>query len=71
METIPITFGSERTGPDLTKVGRRQSDRECHLLHLYNPKIVVKESIMPSYPWIFDLKEEFKIRDKDHLVPVP
>ncbi|WP_163377831.1 cbb3-type cytochrome c oxidase subunit II [Cyclobacterium sp. SYSU L10401] len=67
----PSLLGSERTGPDLTDVGQRQSGMEWHLLHLYNPRIVVKESIMPSYPWLFDLKEESKIRDTDHLVPVP
>lgn len=67
----PSLLGSERTGPDLTEVGQRQSGMEWHLLHLYNPRIVVKASIMPSYPWLFELKDESKIKDTDHLVPVP
>ncbi|WP_158860653.1 cbb3-type cytochrome c oxidase subunit II [Lunatibacter salilacus] len=67
----PSLLGSERTGPDLTNVGQRQPGMEWHLLHLYNPRIVVKESIMPSYPWLFELKEESKIKDTDYLVPVP
>src|SRR5690606_25581455 len=46
----PSLLGSERTGPDLTNVGKRQPGREWHLLHMYNPRIVVKESIMPAYP---------------------
>ncbi|ERM80586.1 hypothetical protein P872_12730 [Rhodonellum psychrophilum GCM71 = DSM 17998] len=67
----PSLLGSERTGPDLTDVGKRQPGMEWHLLHLYNPRIVVKESIMPSYPWLFELKEESKIKESDYLVPVP
>ncbi|WP_158857281.1 cbb3-type cytochrome c oxidase subunit II [Lunatibacter salilacus] len=67
----PSLLGSERTGPDLTNAGQRQPGMEWHLLHLYNPRIVVKESIMPSYPWLFELKEESKIKDTDYLVAVP
>lgn len=67
----PSLLGSERTGPDLTEVGQRQSGMEWHLLHLFNPRIVVKESIMPSYPWLFELKEESKVKETDQLVPVP
>jgi len=67
----PSLLGSERTGPDLTDIGKRQPGVEWHLLHLYNPRIVVKESIMPSYPWLFELKEESKIKETDHVVPVP
>lgn len=67
----PSILGSERTGPDLTDVGKRQPGIEWHLLHLYNPRIVVKESIMPSYPWLFDLKEASEIKDSEQVVPVP
>jgi len=67
----PSVLGSERTGPDLTNVGQRQSGMEWHLLHLYNPRIVVSESIMPSYPWLFELKDASSINEKDHLVSVP
>ncbi|NHE56502.1 cbb3-type cytochrome c oxidase subunit II [Cyclobacterium plantarum] len=67
----PSLLGSERTGPDLTEVGQRQPGMEWHLLHLYNPRIVVKESIMPSYPWLFEVKEKSKVKNTDHLVPVP
>lgn len=49
----PFLWGSKRTGPDLARVGGRYSD-EWHRAHLYNPRIVVPESIMPSYPWLFD-----------------
>ena len=49
----PFLWGSKRTGPDLARVGERYSD-EWHRAHLYNPRDVVPESIMPSYPWLFD-----------------
>lgn len=49
----PHLWGSKRTGPDLARVGERYSD-EWHRLHLYNPRDVVPESNMPSYPWLFN-----------------
>lgn len=50
-------MGTERTGPDLTDVGNRQPSKEWNLLHLYNPRTVVAQSIMPSYKWLFEVKE--------------
>ena len=49
----PFLWGSKRTGPDLARVGGRYSD-DWHRAHMYNPRDVVPESIMPSYPWLFD-----------------
>lgn len=47
----PFQWGSKRTGPDLARVGGRYSD-EWQRIHLNNPRDVVPESIMPSYPWL-------------------
>ncbi|MFT5220588.1 MAG: cytochrome c oxidase cbb3-type subunit 2 [Planctomycetota bacterium] len=47
----PFQWGSKRTGPDLHRVGGRYSD-EWHRVHMLNPRDVVPESIMPSYPWL-------------------
>ena len=47
----PFQFGSKRTGPDLARVGGRYSD-EWHRVHLINPRDLVPESNMPSYPWL-------------------
>ena len=47
----PFQWGSKRTGPDLARVGGRYSD-EWHRIHLINPRDVVPESNMPSYPWL-------------------
>lgn len=50
---FPHLWGSKRTGPDLARVGGRYSD-EWHRAHLFNPRNVVPESNMPSFPWLFD-----------------
>ena len=47
----PFQWGSKRTGPDLARVGGKYSD-EWHRIHLTNPRDVVPESNMPSYPWL-------------------
>jgi len=47
----PFQFGSKRTGPDLARVGGRDSD-EWHRVHLSNPRDVVPESNMPTYAWL-------------------
>lgn len=62
-------MGTERTGPDLTDVGNRQPSKDWNLVHLFNPRIVVKESVMPAYPWLFRYKE--KPAAGDVVVNVP
>lgn len=62
-------MGTERTGPDLTDVGNRQPSLDWHLMHLYNPRAVVKQSIMPSYEWLFEIKN--KPSKTDVVVNVP
>ena len=51
----PELLGSERTGPDLTNIGVRQPSEVWQYIHLYNPRAVVPESIMPSFNWLFDV----------------
>ncbi|MDH6015702.1 cbb3-type cytochrome c oxidase subunit II [Vibrio splendidus] len=50
---FPNLWGSKRTGPDLTNLGRKYSD-QWHVIHLTDPRKVVPTSIMPSYPWLFE-----------------
>lgn len=66
--STPSLLGTERTGPDLTNVGSRQGE-VWHYIHLYNPRAVVPESIMPSYPWLFKVKD--KAGPGDEVVNVP
>lgn len=49
----PFQWGSKRTGPDLARVGGKYSDA-WHIAHLIDPREVVPESVMPSYPWLVD-----------------
>jgi cytochrome c oxidase cbb3-type subunit 2 len=52
-----MLMGSERTGPDLTNIGVRQPSQDWLLLHFYNPRAVVQQSVMPAYPWLFEVKD--------------
>ncbi|MCW8196766.1 cytochrome-c oxidase, cbb3-type subunit II [Proteobacteria bacterium 005FR1] len=47
----PFLWGSKRTGPDLHRIGGKYSDA-WHRIHLIDPRRVVKDSIMPGYPWL-------------------
>lgn len=49
----PNLWGSKRTGPDLTNLGRKYSD-QWQRIHLKNPRQVVPTSLMPAYPWLFE-----------------
>lgn len=62
-------LGSERTGPDLTNIGNRQPSKEWNLIHLYNPRSVVGQSIMPAYPWLFEVKDVAAVADVTVQVP--
>jgi len=67
-ETPPL-LGSSRIGPDLANVGSAtwrdeakdenpqykpaKRDAAWQLLHLYNPRVIVKDSTMPAYRYLF------------------
>ncbi len=62
-------MGTERTGPDLATIGTRQPSDAWHLLHLYQPRAVVAESIMPAYKWLFEEKQTVGANDVEITVP--
>lgn len=62
-------LGSERTGPDLTNIGERQPSKDWQLLHLYQPRAVVAESVMPAFPWMFEEKDYVATGDVEVKVP--
>lgn len=68
LESPPL-LGTQRTGPDLSNTGIRQASQVWHLIHLYNPRAVVSSSVMPGYPWLFELKQQAD--PQDIQVPVP
>ncbi len=47
----PFLWGSKRTGPDLHRIGGKYPNL-WHLRHMEDPRSIVKESIMPPYPWL-------------------
>ncbi len=65
----PHLLGTSRTGPDLFNIGARQPSADWHLGHLYQPRAYVPESIMPSYPYLFDVKEAAE--QGEHVVTLP
>ncbi len=46
----PFQWGSKRTGPDLARVGGKQSD-DWHRMHFNRTKSVMPDTVMPNYPW--------------------
>jgi cytochrome c oxidase cbb3-type subunit 2 len=65
----PPMLGTQRTGPDLANVGERQSSETWQLIHLYDPRSVVPQSVMPAYRWYFMEKDQ--AAPGDVVVPVP
>jgi cbb3-type cytochrome c oxidase subunit I len=48
----PQLWGTRRIGPDLSREFNVHP-RDWQLTHLYNPRLVVRDSIMPPYSWLF------------------
>jgi cytochrome c oxidase cbb3-type subunit 2 len=44
----PFLWGSKRTGPDLHRIGNYRTS-DWHANHMWDPKSVVPDSIMPAY----------------------
>lgn len=77
----PPFLGAMRLGPDLSNVGsakwrnepegdiRKPARRDAawHLLHLYNPRAVITQSIMPSYRFLFEERKVTGQRSADAL----
>ncbi len=49
----PQLWGTRRIGPDLAREGSIRS-LDWQLSHLYAPRALVPDSIMPGFPWLFD-----------------
>jgi len=50
----PFLWGSKRTGPDLSHEASLNPSAEWHRRHLMNPRDANPDSVMPSYPWLFE-----------------
>jgi cytochrome c oxidase cbb3-type subunit 2 len=49
---LPHLFSTRRIGPDLTRIGLKFSD-DWHYAHHWDPTLVVPDSIMPRFKWLF------------------
>lgn len=67
----PHLLGTMRTGPDLFNIGQRQPAADWHLVHLFQPRAVLPHSLMPSYPYLFTVKDAAAPEDKVVHVPPP
>ncbi len=65
----PELLGSERTGPDLTNVGATKGSDVWQYIHLYDPRAVVPESIMPNFKFLFRVMAQAPAGET--AVPVP
>lgn len=70
LQQSPSLLGSERTGPDLTNVGERLPSDQWQYLHLFNPRALVPQSIMPAFSWLFAVKAQAD-STRDVVVQVP
>ncbi len=77
----PTFLGNMRLGPDLTDVGTKEwrnedindprkparRDAAWHYLHLYQPTVIVHESNMPPYRYLFETRKISGQRSVDAL----
>src|SRR5438876_11851323 len=49
---LPHLLSTRRIGPDLTRVGLKYGD-DWHYAHHWDPRLVVPDSIMPSFKWLY------------------
>ncbi len=66
-DEFPQMWGTRRIGPDLAReVGKRTDDWQ--LVHLFNPRFTVPDSIMPSFGWLFHGAPDKPTQDARDLV---
>ncbi|HET7560842.1 MAG TPA: cbb3-type cytochrome c oxidase subunit II [Rhodanobacteraceae bacterium] len=64
----PELLGSERTGPDLTNVGKRRGE-VWQYMHLWNPRSVSPGSIMPNFKYLF--RQVKTVPPGETAIPLP
>ena len=52
-----VFLGTMRTGPDLMNVGARPLTADWHYHHLLDPQITSPGSIMPPFPFLFEVRK--------------
>lgn len=54
----PFQWGSKRTGPDLSRVGKKYPHL-WHYNHMLDARSITPKSIMPNYPWLVEHKMDY------------
>ena len=49
---LPHLLSTRRIGPDLSRIGLKYGD-DWHYAHHWDPRLVVPESLMPRFRWLF------------------
>ena len=65
----PPLLGTMRTGPDLMNIGVRQPSDQWHLGHLYQPRAYAPGSVMPAYPFLFEVRDEAEAGETVVVLP--
>jgi cytochrome c oxidase cbb3-type subunit 2 len=65
----PELLGSERTGPDLSTIGSSKPSDVWQYIHLFDPRAVVPESVMPNFKFLFHVVTT--VPPGETAVPVP
>ncbi len=64
---MPPLLGTRRVGPDLIReAGVRSND--WHIAHFFNPRFVSPTSVMPPFPWFFEIPDQ---QSGETSAPVP
>lgn len=63
----PVQLGGLRAGPDLADIGAREPDLNWQLVHLYAPRAYVKDSAMPSFKFLFEVRKIGAVPSPDAL----
>jgi cytochrome c oxidase cbb3-type subunit 2 len=67
----PPLLGTMRTGPDLFNIGLRQPSADWQLGHLFQPRAFSPGSNMPSYRFLFDVKDPGSVAKDERVVHLP
>jgi cytochrome c oxidase cbb3-type subunit 2 len=67
----PVQPGSLRAGPDLADEASRLPDFNWQLVHLYAPRSLIEDSMMPPYRYLFEVRKIGRKPSPDALILPP
>lgn len=64
---LPQMWGTRRIGPDLARESTLRRP-DWQMVHLFDPRSTVPDSVMPAFPWLFDGSPDRPRQDARDLV---